>query len=234
MLRLNSIQYLRMINKIAQSLSAAVEPIRSGARLFVGGFINSGFPDNLLDAIHKNNLENLTVISNNPSVGDIGLANLLRSGSVRKLICSYSRKEGSSLIEDLLEAGTLELEIIPQGSLAERIRCSGSGIPGFYTRTGVGTPLAEGKEHRDFDGETYIFEPAIRADFALVKAKQGDRWGNLTYNKTARNFNPVMAMGGAFTIAQVDQIVELGELDPEQIITPGIFVKSISLAENIL
>jgi 3-oxoadipate CoA-transferase alpha subunit len=141
-------------------------------------------------------------------------------------VCSYSRKEGTTLIEDLLDDG-MELEIIPQGTLAERVRCAGAGIPGFYTRTGVGTPLAQGKEHRDFDGDTYIFEPALRADFAFVRALRGDRWGNLVYDKAARNFNPVMAMGGARTFAQVDEIVGLGELDPETIITPGIFVQHV-------
>ena len=143
------------------------------------------------------------------------------------MICSYSRKPGTSLIEDLIDAGQLALDIIPQGTIAEAIRCNGAGIPGFYTRTGVGTPLAKGKEHRDFDGVTYIFEPALHADFALVRALRGDRWGNLVYDKAARNFNPVMAMSKAFTIAQVDEIVTPGELSPEHIITPGIFVQQI-------
>ncbi|MEX0827748.1 MAG: 3-oxoacid CoA-transferase subunit A, partial [Haliea sp.] len=135
-----------------------------------------------------------------------------------------SRKEGTALIEDLMAANRLSLEIVPQGTLAERIRCAGAGIPGFYTRTGVGTPLAEGKEHRDFNGQTHIFEYALSADFALVNASKGDRWGNLVYSKATRNFNPVMAMAGATTIAQVDEIVELGSLDPEAVVTPGIFV----------
>ncbi|MES2626082.1 MAG: 3-oxoacid CoA-transferase subunit A [Pseudomonadota bacterium] len=216
-----------MINKILPSIPDAARLISDGAVLFTGGFINCGFADDLLEELHTQGRRDLTIIANNPSVGERGMAHLLRDRRISKLICSYSRKEGTTLIEDLLDSGTLTLEIIPQGTLAERIRCNGAGIPGFYTRTGVGTPLAVGKEHREFDGATYIFEPAIKADFALVRALQGDRWGNLTYDKAARNFNPVMAMSNAITIAQVDQIVELGTLDPERVITPGIFVQHV-------
>lgn len=216
-----------MIDKTVQTPAEAVASIGDGAVVLVGGFINCGFPDDLLDALHARRPGDLCVVANNPSVGERGLASLLRSGCVSRLICSYSRKEGSSLIEDLLAAGTLRLEIVPQGTLAERIRCAGAGIPGFYTRTGVGTPLADGKEHRDFDGRTYIFEPAIKADFALVKGRRGDRWGNLDYSRAARNFNPVMAMAGAVTIAQVDELVPPGALDPEHIVTPGIFVDTL-------
>ena len=216
-----------MINKILPSPADAVRLIPDGAVLLTGGFINCGFADELLEALHAQGTRNLTVIANNPSVGERGMAHLLRDGRISKLICSYSRKEGTKLIEELLESGTLTLEIVPQGTLAERIRCNGAGIPGFYTRTGVGTPLAVGKEHRDFDGATYIFEPALKADFALIRALRGDRWGNLTYDKAARNFNPVMAMTKAITIAQVDQLVELGSIDPEHVITPGIFVQHV-------
>ncbi|MEY4641220.1 MAG: hypothetical protein RLZZ227_1214 [Pseudomonadota bacterium] len=216
-----------MINKIVPSAEEAVSDIHDGAVLLLGGFINCGFADELLAAIHARGLRNLTAVSNNPSVGEGGMVKLLSDGRISKLICSYSRKEGTTLIEDLCDSGLLTLEIVPQGTLAERVRCNGAGIPGFYTRTGVGTPLAEGKEHRDFDGETYIFEPAIKADFALVRALRGDRWGNLVYDKAARNFNPVMAMSRAVTIAQVDHIVEAGDIDPEHVITPGIFVQRV-------
>lgn len=215
-----------MINKILPSAAAAVAPISDGAVVLCGGFASCGFADELLEALHAQGTRNLTLVANNPEVAERGMALLLRDGRVSKLICSYSRKEGTTLIEELMGQG-MQLEIIPQGTLAERIRCRGAGIPGFYTRTGVGTPLAEGKEHRDFDGETYIFEPAIKADYAFVRALRGDRWGNLVYDKSARNFNPVMAMGNAHTIAQVDEVVELGALDPETVITPGIFVKHV-------
>lgn len=215
-----------MINKILPSAADAVQSIHDGAVILCGGFASVGFADELLEALHAQGTRNLTIVSNNPAVAERGMALLLRDRRISKLVCSYSRKEGTTLIEDLIDDG-MELEIIPQGTLAERVRCAGAGIPGFYTRTGVGTPLAAGKEHRDFDGDTYIFEPALRADFAFVRAKCGDRWGNLIYDKSARNFNPVMAMGGARTIAQVDEIVGLGELDPETIITPGIFVQHV-------
>ncbi|HTQ99714.1 MAG TPA: 3-oxoacid CoA-transferase subunit A [Candidatus Acidoferrum sp.] len=215
-----------MLNKIITAAADAVRPIHDGAVILCGGFASCGFADELLEALHAQGTRNLTLVANNPQVAERGMALLLRDGRVATLVCSYSRKEGTTLIEDMLQQG-LQLEIVPQGTLAERIRCRGAGIPGFYTRTGVGTPLAEGKEHRDFDGETHIFEFALKADFAFVRAKCGDRWGNLTYDKTARNFNAVMAMGGTHTIAQVDNVVELGALDAEAIVTPGIFVKQI-------
>jgi 3-oxoadipate CoA-transferase alpha subunit len=216
-----------MINKICLSPAEAVKSIPDGAVLFLGGFISCGFADDLLDALHLQGTTGLTTISNNPGVGERGMTRLLADGRISRMICSYSRKTGTTLIEDLIEAGTLQVDIIPQGTIAEAIRCNGAGIPGFYTRTGVGTPLALGKEHRDFDGQTHIFEPALKADFALVRASRGDRWGNLVYDKAARNFNPVMAMSQAVTIAQVDDIVETGQLDPEHIVTPGIFVQKL-------
>ncbi len=215
-----------MINKILPSAADAVYSVHDGAVILCGGFASCGFADELLEALHAHGTRNLTLVANNPEVSERGMVLLLRDQRISKLVCSYSRLEGTALIEDLVEDG-MELEIIPQGTLAERVRCAGAGIPGFYTRTGVGTPLALGKEHRDFDGDTYIFEPALRADFAFVRARRGDRWGNLVYDKSARNFNPVMAMGGARTIAQVDEIVGLGELDPEAIITQGIFVQHV-------
>jgi 3-oxoadipate CoA-transferase, alpha subunit len=216
-----------MIDKTASSPLDAIKDIPDGAVLLLGGFINCGFADDLLEALHARGVRDLTVVSNNPSVGERGMLGLLRDGRIRKLVCSYSRKEGTTLIEELRDSGTLTLDIVPQGTLAERVRCSGAGIPGFYTRTGVGTPLAAGKEHRDFNGVTHIFETALHADFALIRARAGDRWGNLVYDKAARNFNPVMAMSSAFTIAQVDTLVPLGTLDPEQVITPGIFVQRV-------
>jgi 3-oxoadipate CoA-transferase, alpha subunit len=216
-----------MIDKSISSPYEAVRDIPDGAILLLGGFINCGFADDLLEALHARGVRELTVVSNNPSVGERGMLGLLRDGRISKLICSYSRKEGTTLIEELRDSRKLTLEIVPQGTLAERVRCSGAGIPGFYTRTGVGTPLAIGKEHRDFDGATHIFETAIKGDFALVRARYGDRWGNLVYDKAARNFNPVMAMSSALTIAQVDQLLPLGALDPEQVITPGIFVQRV-------
>lgn len=215
-----------MINKILPSAAEAVRDIPDGAIILCGGFASCGFADELLEALHQQGTRNLVLVANNPEVAERGMALLLRDGRVSKLVCSYSRKEGTTLVEDMMDKG-MQLEIIPQGTLAERVRCSGAGIPGFYTRTGVGTPLAQGKEHRDFNGETYIFEPALKADFAFVRARRGDRWGNLVYDKSARNFNPVMAMGNAHTIAQVDEVVELGALDPEAIVTPGIFVKHL-------
>lgn len=219
-----------MIDKVLTYAAAAVRDIPDGATILCGGFASVGFADELLEALHAQGTRELTLVANNPQVAERGMALLLRDGRVRKLVCSYSRKEGTTLIEDLLAQG-MQLDVVPQGTLAERIRCRGAGIPGFYTRTGVGTPLAEGKEHREFDGETYIFEPALKADFALVRAKRGDRWGNLVYDKAARNFNPVMAMGGARTLAQVDELVPLGALDPEHIITPGIFVAQVVVTE---
>lgn len=216
-----------MINKILATPEQAVQQIQHGAVLLLGGFINCGFADDLLDALHAQGTSGLTAISNNPSVSDRGMVRLLRDGRITRLICSYSRKPGTTLIEDLLATGQFKLDIVPQGTLAEAIRCNGAGIPGFYTRTGVGTPLAQGKEHREFEGETYIFEPAIKADFALIRARQGDRWGNLVYNQAARNFNPVMAMSQAITIAQVDEIVEAGSIDPECVATAGIFVQHL-------
>lgn len=222
-----------MINKILAAPELAVQQIQDGATLLLGGFINCGFADDLLDALHVQGTTNLTAIANNPSVSDRGMVRLLRDGRISRLICSYSRKPGTTLIEDLLAAGKFKLDIIPQGTLAEAIRCNGAGIPGFYTRTGVGTPLAQGKEHRDFDGLTFIFEPAIKADFALIHARRGDRFGNLTYNQAARNFNPVMAMSQAITIAQVDELVDAGSIDPESVVTPGIFVQHLVQTRTI-
>lgn len=216
-----------MLDKTVSSLSAAVEGIRDGATILLGGFMNMGFPIDLLDALADRNVKDLVIVANNPNFGKRGLIRLMEAGHVRKLMCSFPRLMGSDLIERLTRTGRMELELVPQGTLAERVRSAGAGIPGFYTRTAAGTKIAESKEHREFDGETYIFEPAIRGDVAFVKAKRGDRWGNLVYNKATRNFNPVMAMSAKLTVAQVSEIVDNGEIDPEIVVTPGIFVDRV-------
>ena len=215
-----------MINKILASAADAVSTIHDGAVILCGGFASAGFADELLEALHAQGTVNLILVANNPQVAERGMALLLRDGRVRKLVCSYSRKEGTTLIEDLLDDG-MELEIIPQGTLAERVRCAGAGIPGFYTRTGVGTPLAQGKEHRDFDGDTYIMERAIRADLALIKGWKADQAGNIIFRKTARNFNQVMAAAAPICIAEVEEIVPTGTLDPDAVHLPGIYVKRL-------
>lgn len=186
-----------------------------------------GFPIELLDALADNNVGDLVIVANNPNFGERGLTRLMSAGRVRKLMCSFPRLMGSDLIDRLTRSGAMELELVPQGTLAERVRSAGAGIPGFYTRTAVGTMIAEGKEHREFNGETYIFEPAIHGDVAFIKARRGDRWGNLVYNKATRNFNPVMAMSADLTIAQVADIVNNGAIDPEIVVTPGIFVDRV-------
>ena len=221
-----------MINKIVSSLAEAARDIGDGSVILLGGFIDQGTPDRLLEVLAERRPRDLVIATNNPSVNGRGLAVLMQAGCVRKLICSFPRAPNSDLIEDRMRAGELELEVVPQGTLAERVRSAGAGIPGFYTRTSVGTPLAEGKEHRDFEGETYVFEAAIKGDFALINAHQADRWGNLVYSGSWRNFNPVMAMGARITIAQVREIVPAGELDPETIVTPGIFVNRVVRLED--
>lgn len=213
-----------MLDKTVNSIREAVEGVSDGATLLLGGFMNMGFPIELLDALADTGARDLTVVANNPNFGEQGLTRLMSDGRVRKLMCSFPRLMGSDLIDRLTRTGVMELELVPQGTLAERVRCAGAGIPGFYTRTAVGTMIAEGKEHREFNGETYIFEHAIRGDVAFIKARRGDRWGNLVYNKAARNFNPVMAMAADLTIVQAAEIVDNGAVDPETVITPGIFV----------
>lgn len=220
-----------MINKIVPTLADAVAGISDGATILVGGFGDSGSPHDLLDALTERKLKDLVIVTNNAGVGERGLARLMKAGCVRKLMCSFPRVAGSTVFEELYEAGKLELELIPQGTIAERVRAAGAGIPAFYTRTAFGTPLAENREHRDFNGKTYIMEEAIHGDFALIQAKHGDRWGNLVYSKSTRNFNPVMAVGAKVTIAQVAKVVELGALDPEAIVTPGIYVERVVQVE---
>jgi 3-oxoadipate CoA-transferase alpha subunit len=216
-----------MINKIVQTLEQAVAGIKDGATVLVGGFGGAGQPMALIDALIAQGATDLTIVNNNAGNAEVGLAALMKAGRVRKVICSFPRQADSYVFDALYRSGELELELVPQGTLAERVRAGGAGIGGFYTRTGVGTLLAEGKEVRQIDGEDYVFESPIKADVALIKAKCGDRWGNLTYNKTARNFGPVHATAAKLTVAQVDEIVELGALDPESVVTPGIFVQRI-------
>jgi 3-oxoadipate CoA-transferase alpha subunit len=218
-----------VINKLSQSLEAAVAGIHDGATVLIGGFGTAGQPAELIDALIAQGARDLTIVNNNAGNGETGLAALLKARRVRKIICSFPRQADSQIFDALYRAGEIELELTPQGNLAERIRAAGAGIGGFFTPTGYGTRLAEGKETRVIDGKHYVFETPIHGDFALIKADRGDRWGNLTYRKTARNFGPVMAMAARCTIAQVNDVVELGELDPETIVTPGIFVQRVVL-----
>ena len=222
-----------MIDKIVASLHDAVADIHDGAAIMIGGFGNAGMPAALIDAVIAQGARELTIISNNAGNGDIGLAALLKTKRVRKIICSFPRQTDSYVFDALYRAGEIELELTPQGNLAERMRAAGAGIGGFFSPTGFGTLLAEGKETRVIDGRHYVFESPIHADFALISAHRGDRWGNLVYRKAARNFGPVMAMAAKCTIAQVSEVVELGELDPEAIVTPGIFVQRIVIAEQV-
>lgn len=216
-----------MINKIVATLKDAMAGIQDGSTVLIGGFGGAGQPLELIDALIEQGAKDLTVVNNNAGNGETGLAALLKTGRVRKIICSFPRQADSFVFDGLYRAGKLELELVPQGTLAERVRAGGAGIGGFYTRTGLGTMLAEGREVRNIEGVDYLFELPIKADVALIKAKAGDRWGNLVYNKTARNFNPVYATAAKLTIAQVSRVVELGELDPEAVVTPGIFVNRI-------
>nr|WP_202416511.1 3-oxoacid CoA-transferase subunit A [Duganella qianjiadongensis] len=216
-----------VINKISSTLGSAVADIRDGATIMIGGFGNAGMPSALIDALIEQGARELTIVNNNAGNGDTGLAALLAAGRVRKIICSFPRQADSHHFDALYRAGKVELELTPQGNLAERIRAAGAGIGGFFTPTGYGTLLAEGKETRAINGRQYVLESPIHADFALIKALRGDRWGNLVYRKAARNFGPIMAMAARTTVAQVAEVVELGELDPEHIITPGIFVQRV-------
>jgi 3-oxoadipate CoA-transferase alpha subunit len=216
-----------LINKTFESVAAALDGIADGSVIMVGGFGTAGMPSELVDGVIASGARELTIISNNAGNGEIGLAALLKAGRVAKVICSFPRQSDSYVFDELYLAGKVQLEVVPQGNLAERIRAAGSGIGAFYSPTGYGTLLAEGKETRVIDGRNYVLEMPLRADVALIKAEKGDRWGNLTYRKAARNFGPIMAMAATTTIAQVNQIVELGELDPEHIITPGIFVQRV-------
>ena len=216
-----------MIDKIVPSVEAAVAGIHDGATVLVGGFGAAGQPAALIDALIAQGATDLTIVHNNAGNGDIGLAALLKARRVRKIICSFPRQADSHVFDALYRSGDLELELVPQGNLAERMRAAGAGIGAFFTPTGFGTQLAEGKETRVIDGRNYVLEHPIRADFALIQALHADRWGNLVYRKSARNFGPVMATAAACTIVQVDAVVPLGALDPEAIVTPGIFVHRV-------
>lgn len=221
-----------MINKITETVSDAVSDIFDGAVVLVSGFGEAGSPIELLHALVDHGAKELTVVSNNTGSGHVGLAALIANRQVRRMICSFPRTTNSVVFPELYKKGEIDLELTPQGTLAERIRAGGAGIPAFFTPTSVNTPLASGKETRIFDGETYVLEYAIKADFALVKSKAADRYGNLIYNKTARNFGPVMCTAAKTTIVQAEKIVELGALDPEAVVTPGIFVDRVVKVSN--
>ena len=218
---------INMINKISSSLEATIEKIFDGATIMIGGFGTAGQPAELIDALIEHGATDLTIINNNAGNGDIGLAALLKAKRVKKIICSFPRQSDSHVFDALYRAGEIELELVPQGNLAARIQASGSGFGAIYTPTGFGTELAKGKETREINGRSYVLEYPITADFALIKAYKGDRHGNLIYRKTARNFGPIMAAAADHTIAQVQEVVEVGTLDPECIVTPGIFVTEI-------
>lgn len=216
-----------MINKVVPSLAGAVRDIHNGATVMIGGFGTAGMPSELIDALIEQGAKNLTIVSNNAGNGDIGLAALLKARRVKKVICSFPRQSDSYVFDGLYRAGEIELELVPQGNLAARIHAAGAGLGAIFTPTGYGTLLAEGKETREIDGKHHVLEYPIHADFALIKAEKGDRWGNLVYRKTARNFGPIMAMAARVTIVQVHELVDLGGLDPETIVTPGIFVQRV-------
>ena len=216
-----------VIDKIVRDMAAAMEGVRDGSTVLVGGFGAAGQPDDLIDGLIEQGAKDLTIVANNAGTGRTGLARLMELGRVRKIICSFPRSAGSVVFEELYKAGRLELEIVPQGTLAERMRAAGAGVPAFYTLTAAGTKLAQGKEVREFGGRPHVMELALPGDVALVEAWEADRWGNLTYRRSGRNFNPVMAMAGKLTIVQAQRIVDLGAIDGERVVTPGIFVDRV-------
>jgi len=222
-----------MIEKQVASLADAVADVADGVTVMIGGFGTAGLPNELVGALLEQGAKNLTIVNNNAGNGDTGLAALLAARRVRKIVCSFPRQSDSHHFDRLYRAGEIELELVPQGNLAERIRAAGAGIGGFFTPTGYGTELAKGKETRTIGGRMYVFESPLHADYAFIKAERGDRWGNLTYRMTARNFGPVMAMAAKKTIATVHEIVPLGSLDPEAVVTPGIFVQRIVRIERV-
>jgi 3-oxoadipate CoA-transferase alpha subunit len=222
-----------MIDKTLASTAAALADVRDGATVMIGGFGTAGLPHELIDALIDTGARDLVVVNNNAGNGDTGLARLLALKRVRKIICSFPRQADSHHFDALYRAGELELELVPQGNLAERIRAAGAGIGGFFTATGYGTALAQGKETRMIDGRGFVLESPIHGDFALIRAEKGDRWGNLTYRMTARNFGPVMAMAAKVTVATVHEVVELGALDPESVVTPGLFVQRIVRVDRV-
>jgi 3-oxoadipate CoA-transferase alpha subunit len=212
------------VNKIVESAQAALADVKDGATVMIGGYGGSGIPEEQVDALIAQGARDLTIVNNNAGNGETGVAALLKAGRVRKIVCSYPRQLDSHHFQALYRAGKIELELMPQGTLSERMRAAGAGIAAFFTPTAYGTDLAKGKETRVIDGRHYVLEHALHGDVALVKAEKGDRWGNLVYRKAARNFGPTMAMAAKCTVVQVYEIVELGTLDPETVVTPGIFV----------
>lgn len=222
-----------MINKIARSVADALADVKDGATILIGGFGTAGNPNELIDGLIAQGAKDLTVVNNNAGNGETGLAALLKTGRVRKIICSFPRQADSQVFDALYRSGKLELELVPQGNLAERIRAAGAGIGAFFCPTAYGTELAQGKETREINGRHYVLEHPIYGDVALIKAERGDRWGNLTYRMSARNFGPVMATAAKKTVATVHEIVELGALDPESIVTPGIHVSQVVQIERV-
>jgi 3-oxoadipate CoA-transferase alpha subunit len=222
-----------MINKIASSIAEALADVKDGSTVMLGGFGAAGIANELIDGLIAQGAKDLVIVNNNAGNGETGLAALLKAGQVRKIICSFPRQTDSHIFDALYRSGKLELELVPQGNLAERIRAAGAGIGAFFSPTGYGTELAKGKESREINGKFYVLEMPIYADLALIKAERGDRWGNLVYRKAARNFGPVMATAAKMTVATVQEIVELGALDPENIVTPGIYVSKIVKIERV-
>lgn len=222
-----------MIDKIARSVADALAGVQDGATVLIGGFGTAGIPNELIDGLIAQGAKDLTVVNNNAGNGDTGLAALLKTGRVRKIICSFPRQADSHVFDALYRSGKLELELVPQGNLAERLRAAGAGIGAFFSPTGYGTELARGKETREIKGKGYVLETPIHGDVALIKAERGDRWGNLVYRKAARNFGPVMATAARLTVATVHDIAELGDIDPEHIVTPGIYVHKIVKIDRV-
>ncbi len=216
-----------MINKIVQTMADAMAGIADGSVVLLGGFGSVGQPNALIDGLIEQGATNLTVACNNAGAGRVGLARLMDLGRVAKIICSFPRSSDPVVFETLYRAGKIELEIVPQGTLAERMHAAGSGVPAFFTATGVGTKMAQGKEHREINGRTYILEQALHGDVALVEAWEADRWGNLTYRHAGRNFNPVCAMAARTTIVQTQHLRDLGGIEPDHVVTPGIFVDRV-------
>jgi 3-oxoadipate CoA-transferase, alpha subunit len=216
-----------MIDKILASCAAALADVADGSTVMIGGFGTAGLPDELVQALIDQGARDLVVVNNNAGNGDMGLAALLAAGRVRKIICSFPRQADSHHFDALYRSGRIELELVPQGNLAERIRAAGAGIGAFFTPTGYGTELAKGKETREINGRNYVMEYPIQADYALIKAERGDRWGNLTYRMTARHFGPIMAAAARITVASVHEVVALGQLDPEAVVTPGLYVQRV-------
>ena len=216
-----------MIDKRVQTMAEALDGIADGATVLIGGFGSVGQPDALIEGLIEQGARDLVCVANNAGGGHVGLARLMELGRVRRIICSFPRTSDSVVFEKLYRAGKIELELVPQGTLAERMRAAGAGIPAFFTATAAGTALARGKETRDFDGRTYVMEHSLHGNVALVEAWEADRWGNLTYRSSGRNFNPVMAMAAKLTVVQAQRLVELGDLDPAAVVTPGIFVDRV-------